>query len=131
MIEINEIYPLFITNNLTELKEFYSVHFGFTAVFFDAEFYLHLLHPSSGNQLAFMLPNHPSQPAFLHSATSNIGAIVTFDVSDAKIAWQTALDSGLDIVLEYIEEPWGQSHFIIRDPQGLLVDIVEHAQPDT
>lgn len=128
MIEINEIYPLFVTANLTELKEFYGKHFGFTAVFFEADFYLHLLHPGSGHQIGFMVPDHPSQPAFLHSATSNIGAIISFDVPDAKAALQTAVDAGLNIVLEYTEEPWGQNHFIIRDPQGLLIDIVEHVQ---
>ncbi len=129
MIEINEIYPLFVTSNLTELNEFYSTHFGFTAVFFDPKFYLHLLHPDSGHQIGFLLPNHASQPAFLHSASPNIGSVISFDVPDAKIAWQQALDSGLNIVLDYVEESWGQNHFIIRDPQGLLIDIVEHVQP--
>lgn len=126
MIEINEAYPLYVTENLAELKQFYAAHFGFTDVFFDEEFYLHLLHPGSGQQIGFMAPHHPSQPAFLHSPTSNIGAIITFDVSDAKDAWQTALSTGLEVVLEYVEESWGQNHFIIRDPQGLLIDIVEH-----
>ena len=82
------------------------------------------------HQLVFLVPNHPSQPSFLHSETSNIGAIVTLDVPDAKAAWHTAIDSGLNIVLEYVEESWGQYHFIIRDPQGLLIDIVEHVQQD-
>ena len=130
MIEINEAYPLYVTTNLSELKDFYTTHFGFTAVFFEPDFYLHLTHTQSGNQLGFLVPDHPSQPAFLHSATSNVGAIMTFDVSDAKKAYQTAQDSGLTVVLEYIEEEWGQNHFIIRDPQGLLIDIVEHVQKD-
>jgi len=128
MIKINEIYPLYVTNNLAELKEFYGAHFGFTDVFFDEEFYLHLLNPDSGHQLGFMLPDHPSQPSILHSVSPNIGTVISFDVSDAKEAWKTAQDAGLDIVLEYTEEAWGQHHFIVRDPQGLLIDIVEHVQ---
>ena len=128
MIEINAVFPLFVTTNLAELKEFYDTHFGFEAVFFDAEFYLHLLHPGTGHQIGFLVPNHPSQPAFLHSATTNVGAIISFEVSDAKAAWQTALDANLDVALEYVEESWGQNHFIIRDPQGLLVDVIEHIE---
>ena len=128
MIEINELFPLYVTSNLSELKEYYATHFGFNAVFFDESFYLHLLHPGTGHQIGFLVPDHPSQPAFLHSATSNIGAIVSFDVSDAKAAWRIAQESGLNIVLDYTEESWGQRHFIVRDPQGLLIDIVEHFQ---
>ena len=128
MITINESYPLYVTNNLTTLKTFYESHFDFTTVFFEADFYLHLIHQQSGNQLGFMMPNHPSQPNFLHSKTSNVGAIITFDVSDAKTAYQFAQESGLYIVMEYTEEQWGQNHFIVRDPEGLLIDIVEHVQ---
>ena len=130
MIEINELFPLYVTSNLAELKEYYAVHFGFNAVFFDETFYLHLLHPDTGHQIGFLIPDHPSQPAFLHSATSNVGAIISFDVSDAKAAYSTAQESGLNIVLDYTEESWGQRHFIVRDPQGLLIDIVEHFQPE-
>lgn len=128
MITINEVYPLYVTENLAALKAFYETHFGFTAVFYEPDFYLHLTHMESGNQLGFMVPNHPSQPPFLHSKTSNVGAIISFDVSDAKSAYQTTKEKGLTIVLEYTEEQWGQNHFIVRDPQGLLIDIVEHIE---
>ena len=131
MIAINEIYPLYVTTNLAELKAFYEKHFGFTSAFYDPEFYLHLLHPESGQQIGFMLPDHPSQPTFLHSPTSNIGAIISFGVTDAKKAYQVATESGLTVVLEYVKEAWGQAHFIIRDPQGLLIDIVEHVQQES
>ena len=33
---------------------------------------------------------------------------------------------GLEIAFEYVEEPWGQRHFMVRDPAGLVVDVVEH-----
>ena len=42
--------------------------------------------------------------------------------------YQFAQESGLYIVMEYTEEQWGQNHFIVRDPEGLLIDIVEHVQ---
>ncbi len=128
MIEINEVFPLFVSDSLGDLQAFYSTHFGFTTAFFDETFYLHLVHPGSGHQLGFLLPDHPSQPDFLHAASSNVGAIISFDVSNAKAAWQTAQASSLDIALDYVEEAWGQNHFMIRDPQGLLIDIVEHVQ---
>jgi len=128
MINIETSYPLFVTNNLSELKAYYSKNFGFEAVFFEEDFYCHLLHASSGQQLGFMVPDHPSQPAFLHSATPNIGSIITFEVPSAKDAWQIAKDTGMNIVLDYTEESWGQNHLIVRDPQGLMIDLVENVQ---
>ena len=128
MINIETAYPLFVTNNLSDLKDYYSENFGFEAVFFEPNFYLHLLHSESGQQLGFLMPDHPSQPAFLHSATSNIGSIITFEVPSAKDAWQIAKDTGLNIVLDYTEESWGQNHLLVRDPQGLMIDLVENVQ---
>ena len=68
MIEINEIFPLYVTSNLAELKDYYGVHFGFNAVFFDESFYLepaisineekwleeHPIHPELNVQEAFL-----------------------------------------------------------------------------
>ncbi len=128
MIEINESFPLYITENLQALNDFYQSHFGFTAVFFEPDFYLHLLHPGSGTQIGFLAPDHPSQPEFLHATANGVGTIITFDVSDAKAAFESAEADGHEIILTYTEESWGQNHFIIRDPQGFMIDIVEHIE---
>ncbi|MGI9319055.1 MAG: VOC family protein [bacterium] len=129
MIEINETFPLYVSNDLSVLKNYYSEHFGFTAVFFDSEFYLHLLHPGSGHQIGFLVPGHDSQPVFLHGATNNIGVALSFDVSDAQAAFTQAVAEGLDIIMTYTEESWGQNHFMLRDPGGLIIDVVEHIEP--
>jgi len=126
MIEINTTYPLLVTDNLAGLKDFYHNEFGFEAAFFDPGFYLHLQHPSSGSQIGFMLPSHPSQPKFLHPASDQKGVVISFDVSNAKQAFEQATARGLNIALAYTEEAWGQNHFIIRDPQGFMIDLVEY-----
>ena len=89
---------------------------------------MHLVNSNTGHQLGFMVPDHPSQPDFLHSETQNEGAIITFEVQCAKTAWRSSQEGKLEIALTYTEEVWGQNHFIVRDPQGLLIDIVEHVQ---
>ena len=66
MIEIDAIFPVMVASNLELLKLYYESVFGFNAVFYDPEFYLHLVSPSSGSQLGFLVPNHASQPGFLH-----------------------------------------------------------------
>ncbi len=126
MIATTAHFPLYIAKNLVELKDFYSSVFGLNAVFFDPDFYLHLLNPETGGQIGFMLPDHPSQPAFLHQANSNVGNLITFEVKNAKVALEQARQFDLELIMDLREESWGQRHFMFRDPAGLIVDIVEH-----
>jgi len=126
MIEFISLFPVYVTDNLAALKSFYSAIFGFQAVFFDPEFYLHLQHPENGTQIGFLMPDHVTQPAFLHAQSQFEGHVLTFDVSDAKAALAAAEKAGLEILFPYTEEPWGQNHFMIKDPAGLILDIVEH-----
>lgn len=126
MIELSAMFPVFIAENLDALKDFYQQYFGFQAEFFDSSFYLHLLHQDSGSQLAFMVPNHPSQPDFLQAVSSTENMVISFDVKDAKAAYASAVDAKLDIVFDYKVEEFGLSHFMVRDPAGFIVDVVEH-----
>ena len=36
--------------------------------------------------------------------------------------------TGADVDIK--DEPWGQRHFMMRDPAGVWVDIVEQIEPD-
>ena len=126
MIEFNTLFPLYVTDNLEALKAFYTAVFGFEAVFFDPDFYLHLQHSGNGTQIGFLVPAHASQPEFLHAKAQLEGQVISFDVGDAKAALAAAQQSGLDIFFPYTEEPWGQNHFMLRDPSGFILDIVEN-----
>ena len=62
MIEIEAMFPVMVTTDLEAVKQYYELVFGFKAVFFQPDFYLHLLAPDSGVQLGFLMPGHESQP---------------------------------------------------------------------
>ncbi len=126
MIEINAMFPVMVTQDLEAVKQFYETVFGFNAVFYDANFYLHLLSPNSGVQLGFLLPNHPSQPTFLHPVMSPDGFVISLEVADAALAYMEAERLNLDIVMPLKQEVWGQNHFIVSDPAGFRVDVVQH-----
>ena len=129
MIEMISLFHVLVADNLQELKEFYEIHFGFQAVYYEADFYVHLLHPATGSQLGFLVPDHPTQPEFLHSVASSQGMVISFEVRDAATALETARQAGLDIVFDLTVEEFGQTHFMVKDPAGFIVDIVEnHAQ---
>lgn len=128
MIKPSAMFPVLVTENLEAQEAFYSATFGFEAVFHDPNFYLHLLHPESGVQLGFLLPGLDSQPGFLHNTAGQDGMVISLEVDDAKSALHTAEELGLDFAMEYKQEVWGQNHFMVRDPGGFVVDIVEHVK---
>lgn len=125
MIQFKSMYPLYICEDLEAQQTFYTGNFGFQTVFFEPNFYLHLVNMNNGAQLGFMLPNLATQPPFLHTKATTDGMVLSFEVADAKEAYAEAKKQELDIHFELKEEPWKQIHFMVRDPAGLILDIVE------
>lgn len=129
MIEVNAMFPVLVADNLEAIKEFYQGVFGFEVIFYDPNFYLHLASPNNGIQLGFLMPNHASQPAFLHSIMSADGFVISLEVKDATLAYAEAQKIALNFVIGLKEEEWGQVHFIIQDPAGFRIDVVQHLDP--
>ena len=128
MIEIDAMFPVMVTTNLEAVKEFYETVFGFNAVFFDSSFYLHLVSPNSGIQLGFLMPGHSTQPEFLHPHMSPDGYVISLEVKDAAHAYAEAQKMNLDIAMALKEEVWEQIHFMLQDPAGIRIDVVQHLE---
>lgn len=120
-------FPVLTTDRLTECRDFYHRHFGF-AVVFEADWYVHLL-SDAGLQLGFLKPNHPSQPEFLRGAYAGEGIVYSFDVEDVDREFRKLEDSDVEICYDIATETWGQRHFMIRDPAGMIVDILQMVEP--
>lgn len=128
MIEIEAMFPVMVTQHLDTVKQFYESVFGFNAIFYDPNFYLHLVSPNTGVQLGFLLPNHVSQPEFLHTMMSTDGYVISLEVKDAAEAYDEAINLNLNITMHLKEEFWGQLHFILQDPVGFRIDVVQHLE---
>lgn len=128
MIEIEAMFPVMVTDNLDAVKQFYETVFGFNTVFYDPNFYLHLVSPSTGAQLGFLLPNHASQPEFLHPIMTSDGFVISLEVKDATMAYSEAQRMNLSFAMDLKQEEWGQIHFMVQDPAGFRVDVVQHLE---
>ena len=129
MIEIDAMFPVMVTENLETVKQFYEVVFGFKAVFFDKNFYLHLISANGNVQLGFLMPNLANQPNFLHPNMVADGFVISLEVQDAAIAYAEAQKMNLNFAMQLKQEAWGQIHFILQDPAGFRLDIVQHIEP--
>ncbi|WP_434355582.1 VOC family protein [Parasalinivibrio latis] len=129
MIEVQSMFPVMVTPQLDAVKEFYETHFGFTTAFYEKEFYLHLVSSNGAVQLGFLMPGHPTQPDFLHPQMNPDGYVISLEVQDAEKAYDVAKSESLTISQPLKEEVWGQYHFMVTDPSGIQVDIVQNIDP--
>lgn len=121
---MKKIYPLLITDKLHECAEFYVSNFGFSKVF-EQDWYVHMVHEKSGAELAFMVTGATSQPKELHAGFTGEGMVYGFETDDAAAEFERLSKAGVPMVVELKDEEWGQRHFIVRDPAGVYVDVVQ------
>ena len=115
-----------VTDKLAETKAFYTevLDFGVT---FENEFYLLLHTPDKQNEISFLLPNHPSQQPLFHKPFNGQGMYLTIEVEDVDRIYKSLKKKGIEIKIDLRDEPWGDRHFAISDPNGIGIDIVKYA----
>lgn len=116
-----------ITSKLQETKEFYTKTLGLR-VDFENDFYL-LLGSEAGDQVSFLLPDHPSQKPIFQSAFVGRGVYITIEVPDVDKEYERIKALNIDIAVELRSEEWGDRHFAIIDPNGIGIDIVTYTAP--
>ena len=118
-----------ITEKLTETKEFYTNILGF-GVSFENDFYLLLHTPDKSGEISFLKPNHPSQKPIFQSPFNGKGAYLTIEVEEVDKIYEQIKNKRVAIEIEIRDEPWGDRHFAIVDPNGIGIDIVTYTKPE-
>lgn len=117
-----------ITDRIQETKAFYLDNLGFEVVF-ENEFYLLLQTPGGQAQLSFLLPNHPTQHSLFQSPFQGQGMYLTIEVEDVDALYEEIQSKSVAIKFELKDEPWGDRHFAIQDPNGVGIDLVRYTAP--
>lgn len=117
-----------VTKKLAESKAFYTNNLGF-GVIFENDFYLLLHTPDGATAISFLLPEHPSQQPIFQKPFTGQGMYLTIEVDDVDALYETLKKKGLKIIIDLRDEPWGDRHFAIQDPNGIGIDLVKYAPP--
>lgn len=115
-----------ITKRLEETKAFYTNTLGF-GVTFENEFYLLLHTPNKEGEISFLLPDHPTQQPLFHKPFQGQGMYLTIEVDDVDKLYTDLKKKGVTIKIDIRNEPWGDRHFAIEDPNGIGIDIVKYS----
>ncbi|MBD2755378.1 VOC family protein [Spirosoma validum] len=118
-----------ITTKLAETKAFYCnvLNFGVT---FENDFYLLLHTPNQQAELAFLLPNHPSQQPLFQPEFDGKGLFLTIELPNVDEEHDRLQQLDVPIAINLRDEPWGDRHFAILDPNGIGIDFVTYKSND-
>ncbi|MGS2761914.1 VOC family protein [Sinomicrobium sp. M5D2P9] len=118
-----------ITEKLAETKKFYTEVLGF-GVTFENDFYLLLHTPDEESEISFLMPEHSSQQPLFQPAFAGQGVYFTIEVDDVDQIHRELKEKNIPIAIELRDEPWGDRHFAIKDPNGVGIDIVRYHAPE-
>ncbi|RVX38034.1 putative glyoxalase superfamily protein PhnB [Nonomuraea polychroma] len=124
-MELSSFYPVVCTADVAASKDFYVRLFGFE-VTFEAEWYVSLRR--GPYELALLDHRHPTIPLAYRRPVA--GLLLNFEVADVDAEWERlVVREGLEPELALRDEEFGQRHFIVSDPSGVLVDVITPIAP--
>jgi catechol 2,3-dioxygenase-like lactoylglutathione lyase family enzyme len=121
---LSSFYPVIATADVAAAHDFYASHFGFEATF-TADWYVSLHRPDAPQyELALLDGSHPTIPAG-HRAPLRGGLLLNFEVDDVDAEHRRLVgEEGLREALPLRTEAFGQRHFIVEAPDGVLIDVI-------
>ncbi|AXB43736.1 VOC family protein [Amycolatopsis albispora] len=126
-MKLSSFYPVICADAATvaATRDFYVEHFGFE-VTFDSGWYVSLRRGSY--ELGIVDHTHPSVPE--GSRRPVAGLILNFEVDDVDAEHRHLVEeAGLPLAQPLRSEEFGQRHFIVTDPAGVLVDVITEIEP--
>lgn len=122
-MQIKNVVPVIAVKDLARTKQFYSEILDFETVY-QNDWYLHLR--SGGDdqvEIGFVASNHPMQPEIFHPVFDGRGVFYSLEVEDVGAALAKMQRLKVPIRLSRRSEPWGEDHFAIADPNGIVLNI--------
>jgi catechol 2,3-dioxygenase-like lactoylglutathione lyase family enzyme len=126
-MKVTGYYPVLLVDDVETTAAFYVAHFNFRSLF-TSDWYVHLqMTDKPSVNLAFVLRTHPTVPE--GSRKPAAGLLINFEVEDADEIYQRLKAAGVPILIPLRDEDFGQRHFIVADPNGVMIDVIKPIPP--
>ena len=126
-MKCQQYYPVLIADHVAETAAFYVRHFAFKPLF-TADWYVHLQSSESRRvNLAILQTAHPTVSALTTRSTGAM--LLNFEVDDVDACHARLQAEGAPIVQALRDEDFGQRHFVVADPNGVLIDVIKPIPP--
>ncbi|WP_454852665.1 VOC family protein [Promicromonospora soli] len=112
------------TRDIAASRHFYASHLGFE-VTFEADWYVSLHRPDAPQyELALLDHTHPTIPEGYRSPLQG-GLLLNFEVDDVDAEHHRLVGrAGLPELVSLRTEAFGQRHFIVAAPDGVMIDVI-------
>lgn len=126
-MKINSYYPVLLVEDIAASAAFYQTHFGFKSLFAN-DWYVHLQqadHPDVN--LAFVSRGHETVPEGSRKPAQ--GMLINFEVDNPDATYARLQTAGVPVLRTLRDEDFGQRHFIVADPNGVMIDVIKPIPP--
>lgn len=124
-MSVTSLYPVLMSRDVDAAASFYRDVIGFETTF-ESDWYVSLR--LGAFELAILAYDHPTVPDGYRELPR--GVIVNLEVGDVDaVHKQLAGRTGMNVVLPLRDEDFGQRHFIVAAPDGVLLDIIQPVAP--
>ncbi|MCD1571165.1 VOC family protein [Agromyces mediolanus] len=122
---VTSCYPVLMSDDVAATARFYREELGFEATF-ESDWYVSL---RLGEwELAVLDRGHDTIPAGYGAAAA--GVLLNLEVDDVDAVHARLVgERGLEPVLALRDEAFGQRHFIVAAPDGVLLDVIQPIPP--
>ena len=122
---VTSVYPVLMSQDVAAAAAFYQSAFHFETTF-DSDWYVSMR--LGAFELAIMSYNHATIPEEYRALPR--GMIVNLEVDDVDaVHHHLTIEAGLEPILALRDEDFGQRHFIVAAPDGVLVDVIQPIPP--
>lgn len=120
---------MLLCSNVAEARDFYARTLGLE-VNSDIGWFVGMERetPLGRYELSLCASNHPTLPAHVSGPTQDL--VMAFEVRDACALAEELRAGGATILEEPKDEPWGQRHFFVAAPDGVVLDFFQVTTPD-
>jgi predicted enzyme related to lactoylglutathione lyase len=121
---VTRIVPNLSSEAFVASRDFYAAMFDLVVGVELDDWYLQLM-PESDTRLniGFVKPDHELF-ADRSASSGTYGVVLTIHVDDVDEAYKRAQRLGAEIAAEIRNEDYGQRHFLVVDPNGLVLNVM-------
>jgi predicted enzyme related to lactoylglutathione lyase len=123
-MRVIRIVPNLSSEAFAASRDFYAAMFDLAVSVELDDWYLQLM-PESDRRLniGFVKPDHELF-ADRTASSGTYGVVLTIHVDDVDEAYKRAKRLGAEIAAEIRNEDYGQRHFLVVDPNGLVLNVM-------
>lgn len=78
--------------------------------------------------VTFVSPSNPAAQLSLirEDASAHVHPDASIEVDDVDATHAKVVERGFEIVYALTDEPWGVRRFFVRDPNGMVINVMSH-----